>query len=167
MVNIEFAKSEVDYERISQLARVIWYEHYPSIISLEQIDYMLERFNSAETIAQQVKEGVLFYYITYDDEPVGYTAFIKEADHVFLRKLYLLKNYRGKGIAKEILQFVESTANSWDLKSIKLYVNKHNTNSVLAYEKLGFVKIKAMMTDIGGGFFMDDFEMEKVFSLDG
>jgi diamine N-acetyltransferase len=106
----------------------------------------------------------LFYYITYNGEPVGYTAFKKETDHVFLRKLYLLNNYRGKGIAKNILQFIESKANSWDLKSIKLYVNKHNTNSVLAYEKLGFVKIKSMMTDIGEGFFMDDFEMELFFS---
>jgi ribosomal protein S18 acetylase RimI-like enzyme len=150
-----------DFECISKLARIIWHEHYPSLISLEQIDYMLENFNSTDAVKEQVADGVLFYYITYDDEPVGYMAIKKETDYVFIRKLYLLKAYRGKKIAKHALQFIESMAIASDLKAICLYVNKHNTNSVIAYEKMGFFKSKSIVTDIGNGFIMDDYEMTK------
>src|SRR5690606_33881250 len=135
MIKMLPAITKSDLDSIAQLARVIWQEHYPSIISLEQIHYMLEKFNSLEAIAEQVEEGVLFYYIIYSNEPVGFTAFKKENDHVFLRKLYILKAYRQKGIAKNTLQFIVFTTLSWGLNSIRLYVNKYNTNAVMAYEK--------------------------------
>ena len=123
---------------------------------------MLKKFNSTTAISEQVTDEVLFYYVTYNDEPVGYTAIKKETDYIFIRKLYLLKAYRGKKIAKHILQFIESVAHSFSLGSIRLYVNKYNTNSILAYEKMGFVKMDSMITDIGNGFIMDDYEMEKI-----
>jgi diamine N-acetyltransferase len=161
MIKILPATYKPDFECISNLARIIWHEHYPSIISLGQIDYMLDKFNSVNAIEAQTKEGILFFCITYNEEPIGYTAVKKEDGFLFLRKLYILSNYRGKGIAKTTMQFIEKTAYDFDLKSIRLYVNKYNTNSILAYEKMGFIKIKSMITDIGEGYVMDDFEMEK------
>ncbi|WP_111309493.1 GNAT family N-acetyltransferase [Confluentibacter sediminis] len=161
MIKMIPATSKADFESISKLARIIWYEHYPSIISIEQIEYMLKKFNSANAIEEQVADGVLFYNVMFNDEIVGYVGIKQEVDFLFIRKLYLLKAYRGKKIAKGILQFVESKAESYNLKSIRLYVNKYNINSILAYEKMGFVKINAMVTNIGDGFVMDDYEMEK------
>ncbi len=161
MIKMIPATSKEDFESISRLARVIWHEHYPSIISIEQIEYMLGKFNSSHAIEAQVAEDVLFYVIAFDDEPVGYTAIKQEVEFLFIRKLYLLKAYRGKKIAKHTIQFIESKTSAFGLKSIRLYVNKYNTNSMLAYEKMGFVKINAMLTDIGNGFVMDDYEMEK------
>ncbi len=159
------AKSEVDYKKISELADIIWREHYITIISEAQIDYMLDKFNSPEAIQSQMNQGALFYIIRYQDIPVGYVAVKKETDYLFLSKLYVLSSYRGKKIGKAAMQHVNDLAISFHLKAIKLHVNKYNTNSILAYEKLGFVKTRALVSDIGNGFVMDDYEMEKVLSL--
>ncbi|WP_100615260.1 GNAT family N-acetyltransferase [Confluentibacter citreus] len=163
MIKIQPATTTADFECISKLAHVIWHEHYPSIISVEQIAYMLEKFNSVAAIDKQTKEGVLFFYMTYDYAPVGYTAIKKQADFLFLEKLYILEGYRGKKIATATLQFMEAFANYLGISKIKLNVNKFNVYSILAYKKMGFVETKSMVMDIGNGFVMDDYEMEKVF----
>ena len=46
------------------------------------------------------------------------------------------------------------------LIKIRLTVNKHNDNSIAAYKKMGFETIDSVKTDIGGGYYMDDFVME-------
>ena len=71
------------------------------------------------------------------------------------------KNFRGKGIGKCALNFIDEEAKKQQLSAIRLKVNKYNTASITAYEKLGFKTIKASVTDIGKGFIMDDFDMEK------
>jgi ribosomal protein S18 acetylase RimI-like enzyme len=43
-----------------------------------------------------------------------------------------------------------------------LAVNKRNTTAIASYKKYGFVVREAIVDDIGHGFVMDDFVMEKV-----
>jgi len=80
---------------------------------------------------------------------------------LFLSKIYVLKHYRGKKIGKRAMAFVEEQAKSCQLKSIRLTVNKHNTDAIHAYQQLGFKNMGSVVLDIGNGFVMDDFEMEK------
>ena len=76
---------------------------------------------------------------------------------MYLSKLYLHKNQRGKGFSKEILQFLITKTRESGLSSITLNVNKYNDNTILAYEKLGFVRIREEKNDIGNGYYMDDY----------
>ncbi|WNH09951.1 GNAT family N-acetyltransferase [Thalassobellus suaedae] len=161
MIKIKPATTKADYICISKLAHTIWHEHYIKIISLEQIEYMLEKYNSVKSIEERVKAGVKFYWLTYNDEPVGYTAIENKSDYLYISKLYILKGYRGKKIAKTVMLYIESMAKAQKISIIKLNVNKYNTNSMLAYEKMGFVKTASTVEDIGNGFVMDDYEMEK------
>ncbi len=158
---MKLAISEDDFKKISELADIIWREHYITIISEAQIDYMLDAFNSPEAIKSQINQGTLFYIINYQDIPIGYVAVKKETDFLFLSKLYVLSGYRGKKIGKAAMQHVNDLAQSFKLKAIRLNVNRYNTNSILAYEKLGFVKTKSIITEIGNGYIMDDYQMEK------
>ncbi|WNH12027.1 GNAT family N-acetyltransferase [Thalassobellus suaedae] len=161
MIKIKPATTKADYICISKLAHTIWHEHYIKIISLEQIEYMLEKYNSVKSIEERVKAGVKFYWLTYNDEPVGYTAIENKSDYLYISKLYILKGYRGKKIAKTVMLYIESMAKAQKISIIKLNVNKYNANSMLAYEKMGFVKTASTVEDIGNGFVMDDYEMEK------
>ena len=45
-----------------------------------------------------------------------------------------------------------------------LTVNKHNDLGIRAYKAKGFETIDAVETDIGNGFIMDDYIMEKKVS---
>ena len=148
---------------IETLADTIWRSHYPSIISMAQIDYMLAKFNSVSAIEAQVTHGALFFYITHNHKPVGYISIKNEDHYLFLSKFYILKAFRGRGIGTYTFNFIEAQAKAFNLDTIILKVNKHNTTSILAYEKLGFKKKRAIITDIGQGFIMDDFEFVKRF----
>ena len=144
----------------AQIANIVWSEHYVSIIKKEQIDYMLEIFQSEKAIKKQLSEGYVYYILTDENENIGYIAYKINQNELFLSKIYLLKEYRGKGHAKNAVAFLVETAKENSCNKIQLTVNKNNTNSINAYEKLGFHKEYVQTIDIGKGFFMDDFVME-------
>ena len=164
MDQLEFIKanSENELKLIQQLADIIWREHYIPIIGLAQVEYMLNKYQSVKSMKNQLKENVFYYLIKYNEKPVGYLSFRKEKDALFLSKIYLLNNLRGKKIGKKALFFIENQAKLLKLPRIYLTVNKHNINAIQAYEKLEFKNIKSLVTDIGNGFVMDDFMMEKI-----
>lgn len=161
MLQNKLAENILDFNTIADLATDIWTEHYTKIIGTAQVEYMLEKFQSAAAIANQVEEGYQYYQVNFKDIPVGYFSFIKKEDTLFLSKIYVLKNYRGKGVGKFMLQFVLQKAQELNLNSITLTVNKDNKNSIEAYEKMGFKSKGALVADIGNGFFMDDNKMVK------
>ena len=76
-------------------------------------------------------------------------------------KIYLLNKFRRQKIGKESLAWVEENAKALLKKKIRLTVNKDNVNSIKAYESAGFVNYGEAVTDIGDGFVMDDYLMEK------
>jgi ribosomal protein S18 acetylase RimI-like enzyme len=56
---------------------------------------------------------------------------------------------------------METLAREGGLRKIVLTVNKNNTNAIRAYERIGFKKTGSLVQDIGSGFVMDDYAMEK------
>ncbi|MCF7569399.1 GNAT family N-acetyltransferase [Sabulilitoribacter arenilitoris] len=162
MIEITPANKTSDFLLIEELANLIWREHYIPIVGKPQIDYMLDKFQSANAISKQIEEeGFEYYILTFNKTPVGYIGFKKEKEHLFLSKIYVLSKFRGKKIGKTAMEFITEKAKSYRLKAIRLGVNINNTNSIIAYEKLGFKKIFTFVTDIGNGFVMDDYIMEK------
>ncbi len=161
MTDIIVANTENHYSQISNLADTIWREHYTSIIGKFQVDYMLDKFQSEKAIEKQVVDGFEYFLMTYDNRPVGYISFKKEASSLFLSKIYVLSSYRGNKIGKTAMRFVEEKANTYQLEKIRLTVNINNTNAIKAYETLGFVNVGPLVTDIGNGFVMDDYQMVK------
>lgn len=69
-----------------------------------------------------------------------------------------MRIHRGKGFARAALEFVKTLARSRDLGRITLTVHKQNP-SVKVYQALGFKILEPVVTDIGGGFVMDDYRM--------
>ena len=82
-------------------------------------------------------------------------------DALFLSKLYVRASFRGKGLARAMLKAAEKAARESGVARIRLTCNKYNTASLAAYERMGFVRTADVVTDIGGGFVMDDYVMEK------
>jgi len=161
MIKIITATNKSDFKIIADLAKEIWEEHYTPIIGIEQVDYMLNKFQSELAIENQIREGYQYFTIYFGGIPVGYLSFIKKEESLFLSKIYILQSERGKGIGKFTMEFVEEKAIELELSSITLTVNINNANSIKAYEKMGFKNIGTQVADIGNGFVMDDFLFEK------
>lgn len=159
MTRIQKASSR-DYGTVATLARTIWQEHYTPIIGADQVEYMLNRYQSKPAIETQVAQGMHYYLLYWDEQAVGYLAFEKRGSLVFLSKIYVLRHYRGKGIGRAGMDFLVKKARQFQCSGITLTVNKYNSNSIKAYEAYGFKNTGALVTDIGEGFVMDDFRME-------
>ncbi|MDR1914612.1 MAG: GNAT family N-acetyltransferase [Clostridiales bacterium] len=154
---------------VAALAEQIWKEHYTPIIGEDQVRYMLDNFQNYDAMTRQINEDGYIYYAAYWEKVlVGYAAAVtlaslsdfsktnKADKSVYLSKLYVNKDYRRKGISRELVRQVMS-----DFKPDLLWltVNKNNAGSISAYKKLGFVITESLVTDIGGGFKMDDYKM--------
>ncbi|BCJ98808.1 GNAT family N-acetyltransferase [Anaerocolumna chitinilytica] len=164
-MKLQIAKvvSAEDIKQLAQAALKIWNEYYIQIITKEQIDYMVNKFQSAEAIADQIEnQGYEYYLLKPEDAIAGYIG-VKETpqDFLFLSKFYILKENRGKGYAREAMDFMTELCKQRGIKKIWLTVNRNNENSIKVYEKFGFHVIKTQVSDIGNGYVMDDFIMEK------
>ena len=147
---------------LATLANTIWHECFTTILSQEQIDYMVARFQSESAMSQQINElGYRYFFLQEGNEAVGYMGIQTTEGKLFLSKLYLKKAYRGKGYASQAFHFLESLCKKEQLSSIWLTVNRHNNQAIEVYQHRGFQLIRAQVTDIGQGFVMDDFVLEK------
>ena len=80
---------------------------------------------------------------------------------MFLSKIYIRKKFRGSGYSRTTMNFIADLCRDDGLNMIYLTVNKQNLSSIAVYEKLGFVRARELVTEIGNGFVMDDYVMEK------
>jgi len=147
-------------EEMSAIATAIVREHYDPILGKEQNDYMLKKFQSAQAIRGQLEQGYRYYFVGDKAHRLGFMAFYPRGEAMYLSKLYLYKDERGKGYSRRMIDFVADQARAEGLSAIELNVNRFN-GSVDIYEKLGFTRIRSEKIDIGSGYFMDDY----VYSL--
>ena len=149
---------------IAALARETWREHYAPIIGEAQVEYMLKKFQSAEQIFKDIKKNDYTYFTAADaknDAPLGYCGVAPKDGFLLLSKIYVRKDARGRGIARAFLAEANALSRrEYGFDKIQLTVNKNNDGAVAAYKKMGFVMAGSGKTDIGGGFFMDDYVME-------
>lgn len=162
MPNLEIkTANSSDAALLESLAKEIWTQHYVNIITMAQITFMLEHFQSKSAIQKDLEYGAVYDIAYFDDQPCGYSATMPDETGLYLSKLYVKQSCRGQGVARALMSRVDKRAKSAGLSRIWLKCNKRNTNSLAAYERLGFTVAYDCVTDIGGGFVMDDYALEK------
>lgn len=164
-MSVEFipVESEAELATVAALAHEIWYEYYVALIGRAQVDYMVAKFQSVPAMAQQIREGYEYFLVQRDAKTIGYCAVQQQPGALFLSKLYLHRDSRGSGTGRVCMELIERLAGQRGLGLLWLTVNKGNP-AVNAYKRLGFEIAADLVMDIGGGFVMDDFRMEKMLS---
>lgn len=165
-MELERVASPAQIAAVAELAREIWTAHYTPLIGAAQVEYMLAKFQSAEAIARQIAaEG----YEYYQAPGAGYLALVpdREKNRVLLSKIYVRADRRGAGLGRALAAFAEQRAAELGGRELWLTVNKHNTGSIAFYERMGFRKTDPVVTDIGGGFVMDDWRLAKTVGAAG
>jgi ribosomal protein S18 acetylase RimI-like enzyme len=147
---------------VAKMAREVWNEHYVPLIGQAQVDYMVAKFQSPAAMQAQIDSGYEYFQICQGAENIGYAAIRHDAadSRVFVSKLYVLAAHRKSGAGRQSLELIERMARERGATHLWLTVNKGNS-AVRAYERLGFGIVEAMVVDIGGGYVMDDFKMER------
>ena len=159
----EIKKASVtDIPLIRELTFRVWPQTYASILTQEQIDYMLEMMYSESSLTKQIVEyGCQFILVYEDGNPVGFASYSEEEPHRWkLNKIYILQNQQGKGTGKFVINHIIDEIRKQKASSLFLQVNLNNKAKIF-YEKLGFDEVDFINLDIGNGYFMNDYIMEK------
>lgn len=164
MIEIRAAKIG-DLETIQNLAHEIWPTAYLEILGQEQLDYMLEKIYSLNSLENQLT--VLnhhFFILTEDTVPVGFASYSAHEDSsvYHLNKIYVLPGQQGKNLGKQLLTYIIVQIKKSGGSSLQLNVNRHN-KALHFYKKQGFTIIRTEDIDIGSGYFMNDYVMELKF----
>ena len=159
---------------VAALARDIWYEFYVPLIGRAQVDYMVGKFQTVPAMQAQIEQGYEYFLVRRQDASapgtgswtdIGYCAVQEQPGRLmFLSKFYLHHAARGSGTGRRCMEFIEGLARRRGLSVLWLTVNKGNP-SVQAYQRMGFRIAADLVMDIGGGYVMDDYRMEKALEV--
>ncbi len=161
--------AEAELSALAKLAGEIWRQHYPGIISREQIEYMLGKMYALETLRSELHAGVRFYRLLVNEQFVGFASIGPQPEPgvVKLHKCYLLPKFHGCGLGGSMMQHCEREARRLGARRMILAVNKHNSKAIAAYQRKGFEIAASVITEFGSGFVMDDFIMAKDLTSPG
>ena len=161
-VIIQSATEDGHLSEIKNLAHAVWRDHYPGIISPEQIEYMLREGYSMDSLRRDLTQNqIRFDCARVESALIGFSAYGPHSDPgtLVLHKLYVEAAQRGKGYARKLVEVMSEHARASSLECVVLRVNKRNRVAIAAYERMGFSSRGSIVTDIGGGFEMDDYLM--------
>lgn len=146
---------------IQNIVRETWPPAYTNILGEEQVNYMLQKFYSTSSLTDQFKNNHYFFLALKENLPIGFASFSNVYYNICkLQKLYVLPLKQKTGAGKALLNKVEKEAKNMRAAKLQLNVNRQN-NAKTFYEKNGFAIIEQTDIDIGNGFFMNDYIMEK------
>lgn len=153
-----------DLRIIREIADRVWPETFAAILSPEQIAYMMEMMYAPEVLGAELARGYIFEVLYVDGFPAGYAVHSRyeaRPDTAKLHKIYLLADYQGRGLGSQLLAHVIRRAAEAGYRFLRLNVNKENVKAQKAYLRNGFTVVETVKIDIGNGFYMDDYVMEK------
>ncbi|MBA2499213.1 MAG: GNAT family N-acetyltransferase [Chitinophagaceae bacterium] len=151
-----------DINTIRELTFKVWPQTYAAIIEKKQIDYMLDMMYSEAALEEQMLHHQHTFIIIYDDIlPVAFASYGPSGNATWkLHKIYILPDQHGKGVGRFMINHIMEYVRLKGGYSLILNVNRNNKARYF-YEKLGFNIIGEEDTDIGSGYFMNDYIMEK------
>lgn len=148
---------------VRQLALEIWPDTFKDILSPEQIDYMLNMMYSQSSLAEQLENNVHFVLVEENGTYLGFSGFefhYKNESKTKIHKIYIHQKSQGKGVGRFLIDHIATESLKRNINTLTLNVNRYN-KAVGFYEKTGFKTTYTEDIDIGNGFLMEDYVMEK------
>ncbi len=149
--------SEEELINLKEFAAPIWRECYDRIVPPQHTEILIEKYFNYENIKKFLAEGMIYQNIVKDGKRAGFTAYYLAQTYLYLDKLYLLKEYRGRHISSDTFKIL---GEKYKLP-IRLNVNRGNAQAIRAYEGNGFKVIKKEEIPQKGGFVNCDYVMER------
>jgi GNAT superfamily N-acetyltransferase len=152
-----------DYDIIHNIALITWDATYSKILTAEQMDYMLDMMYSRKAIEDQMAiKGHEFLIIEENGAALGFASYEinYRPETTKLHKLYVLPQTHGKGAGRALLTIIENAARLHINDKLVLNVNRFNP-ALSFYLKSGFENLGDDNIDIGNGYVMEDYLMQK------
>ena len=116
-------------EEISAVAYPLFFEVYPYESRDTLMDF-LDRTQSPGSIRDQMSRGMRYAFIVHEGVRAEYVGFGMEGDTMNLSKLYVFKQFRGRGLGSMAMDYVESEAKAEGASRISLEVIARNSDAI-------------------------------------
>ncbi len=137
-----------DFAEIHDFMYPLWQETYGQILPKAQIDFLVEKFFSEGGLQEYRALGYEYYKLGED----GVLVFVEREKDVYMDKLYLRPNARGKGYPTQAFAFMAKRG-----KPLRLSANQANARALRCYQKNGFVIEQTVDVDLGNGMVNHDY----------
>ncbi len=162
MIRIKQASLD-DIPLIHDLAEQTWWPAYSSILSPEQIRYMLDKIYSTKALLQCMESGAQKFLLAWGDSKChGFASYGRRPSdpRVFkLHKLYVLPDNHRKGYGRALVDEVCSRVLHERGVALELNVNRYNRAKSF-YERIGFRVLYEEDIPIGP-YWMNDYVMRR------
>ena len=151
---------------IQDIAQATWPVAYANILSQAQSDYMLNMMYTDRALKKQMEElGHHFLLIGNENtsEYLGFVSFefnYRATLQTKIHKLYVLPQFQGMRLGQILIEKVSEKTVDRGNVSILLNVNRYN-QALNFYKHIEFNIIGEDNIDIGNGFLMEDYILEK------
>ena len=122
---------------------------------------MLGWMYNLDTLQQELANGIGFDRLLVNNELIGFASYGPVNGEMKLHKLYIHPQWQRRGLGTKLLEHVEQRARARGFSKLVLGVNKANQQAIAAYHRNGFVIRESVVNEIGNGFVMNDYVMEK------
>lgn len=137
---------EIDF--LQKLSKQTFFESFSWGNSEENMARYLEEGFSTEKLTRELKdENTAFYFVKSANEVIGYMKLnegraqteLQKEDSFELERIYVLSDYQGKGIGRQLLDKAIQLAKEKKASYIWLGVWEENKSAIQFYKKNGFI----------------------------
>ena len=137
-----------DASVLSKLAASTFFDTFTGTCGEEDMEEFLINYFSIQQVEKELKDSSDFYYLAEKDQKVvGYMRLKEDYSHfemmkqwraIELKRIYVDKDYHGKGVAQTMIDFAFNFSQINDYEVIWLGVWEHNLRAQKFYLKNGF-----------------------------
>ena len=161
-MSIIAVETEAQYAVVEELARRIVPDFYGAFFAVETAEYLVESGHTAGALATLAERGSRHFMVDCNGEAVGYFSLDIGGTTMLLSHFYLLAEWRGRGLGKMAMAFIEEAARKWGVERIELLVLRKNEAAVGMYARTGFEVAEEVLTRLSNGAVLEDYLMRKV-----
>jgi len=134
---------------LSKMAKQTFNDTFTGTCSEEDMQAFLEQYYNLEQIKKELSnQDDYCFFAEINGEPVGYIRFMEDSSNfaevnkwksLELKRLYVLKEYHGKGMAQKLMEFFIAFAEQYQYELVWLGVWEYNFRAQKFYSKYGFI----------------------------
>jgi diamine N-acetyltransferase len=138
-----------DTAALSAISRQTFYDTFTGTCTEVDMEIFLGTYFNEQQVKKELNDPNDFYFFAeIDGKPAGYIRFMEEYSNfavmkkwkaLELKRIYVVKEYQGKGVAQKLMDLVIDFAVKEKYEVIWLGVWEHNVRAQKFYEKYGFV----------------------------
>jgi ribosomal protein S18 acetylase RimI-like enzyme len=159
MLNITISK--VNFQQIDDLQKIsqqTFIETFAESNTKENIkDYVNNNLSIAQLASELSLKNSQFYFAIHNSDVIGYLKLnladaqteLKRENSIEIERIYILKEYHGKKVAKLLFETALTIANERNASFIWLGVWEHNPRAIHFYKKYGFIEFDKHIFRLG------------------